>query len=238
MASTSTRGIAVAAGLATIAVAAAGCGVVSAVNHAVSAVQHSRSIIHTFTSNLKSAPTTFEARYATTGAAPATIVYAVRPPHDVTFRERSTGGSTGAGSLDLIVNSSGEYACTPPPGGGWACQRLGTASAATRNKIFDFYTPGHWVDFLRGFSLAAGLAGDKVSASSMTLNGFRMSCVDFRAPGIPGTSRICTAAQGILGYVKVASAPTSFELKSYTTSPPASLFRLPPGAKLTSKPKQ
>ena len=42
---------------------------------------------------------------------------------------------------------------------------------------------------------------------------------------------------GILGYVKVASDATSFQLKSYSASPPDSLFRLPPGAKVT-KPKQ
>jgi hypothetical protein len=37
-----------------------------------------------------------------------------------------------------------------------------------------------------------------------------------------------------LGYVRVASNSTSFELKSYSTSPPASLFALPAGAKVTT----
>ncbi len=65
-----------------------------------------------------------------------------------------------------------------------------------------------------------------------------MHCVDFRAAaGVAGTSKICTTAQGILGYVKVASDATSFQLKSYSASPPDSLFRLPPGAKVT-KPKK
>ena len=99
-----------------------------------------------------------------------------------------------------------------------------------------FYTPSHWVTFLKDFSLAAGFAGDQVSSSSMTVNGFSMSCVDFVASGVPGKSTICTTSQGILGYVKVASESTSFEIKSYSSSPSASLFQLPPGAKVILPP--
>ncbi len=88
--------------------------------------------------------------------------------------------------------------------------------------------------FLKDFSLAAGFAGDKVTSSTMTANGFSMSCVDFRASGVAGTSTICTTAQGILGYVKVAGDTTSFEIKSFSASPQASLFRLPPGAKVVT----
>jgi hypothetical protein len=111
---------------------------------------------------------------------------------------------------------------------------LGTADAATENQIFNIYTPAHWVGFLRDFSLVAGLAGDKVTSSTMTVNGFSLNCVDFNAPGVAGTSTICSTAQGILGYVKVASDSTSFEIQSFSTSPPASLFELPPGATVTT----
>jgi hypothetical protein len=51
---------------------------------------------------------------------------------------------------------------------------------------------------------------------------------------VPGTSTICTTAQGILGYVKVASDSTSFEITAFSSSPPASLFELPPGATVTT----
>ena len=61
-----------------------------------------------------------------------------------------------------------------------------------------------------------------------------MKCVDFVATGEPGTSTICTTPQGVLGYVRVATDSTTFEIKSYSTSPPASLFRLPAGAKVTT----
>ena len=117
-------------------------------------------------------------------------------------------GSGDTTPVHIVVNSSGEFACSQPSvtgsasGTQWTCQKLGTADAATENKIFDFYTPAHWVGFLKDFSLAAGLAGDKVSSSTMTVNGFAMNCVDLVAPGVAGTSTICTTAQGILGYVE------------------------------------
>jgi hypothetical protein len=65
------------------------------------------------------------------------------------------------------------------------------------------------------------------------VNGISMHCVDFNAKGVKGTSTICSTAQNILGYVKVAGNPDSFELKSYSSSPAASLFQLPAGAKIT-----
>jgi hypothetical protein len=111
---------------------------------------------------------------------------------------------------------------------------LAAADARTENEIFDFYTPAHWINFLRDFSLAAGIAGDKVTSSAMTVNGFAMNCVDFSAPGVAGTSTICSTSQGILGYVRVASDSTSFEIQRFSTSPPASLFELPPGATITT----
>jgi len=210
------------------------CGVVNAARKVAHDVTGNKATIDNFTSTIKSSQgTTFEATYATTGSAPATVVYAVEPPNGLTFRDTPSGGTTT--TVDIIVNASGEYSCsgsssTP------TCQKLGTAQAAAQNQIFGFYTPSHWTAFLKDFSLAAGLAGDKVTSSTMTVNGFSMQCVDFTAPGVPGTSTICSTAQGILGYVNVAGDSTSFEIKSYTGSPSASLFALPPGATITTTP--
>jgi hypothetical protein len=61
-----------------------------------------------------------------------------------------------------------------------------------------------------------------------------MNCLDFRAKGVKGLSTICTTKQNILGYVKVAGEATSFEIRSYSSSPSASAFQLPAGAKITS----
>jgi hypothetical protein len=213
---------------------ATACGVVSRARAAIHDVEGNKATINAFTAKVQSGEASpFEATYVTTGSSPTTVVYAVHPPTGLSFTESPTAGS--APSVDLVVNSTGEFSCTPPSSGGsWTCQKLDGTSSATENQIFDFYTPAHWVTFLRDFSLAAGIAGDRVTSSTMTVNGFPMSCVDFQASGTPGTSTICTTAQGILGYVKVAADSTSFEIKSYSPSPPASLFQTPPGATITT----
>jgi hypothetical protein len=209
-------------------------------------VENNRKTMDSFTTKIQSGEAKpFQATYVTTGDNPTTVVYAVQPPKGLSFTNTpsstSSAGTGGGGvpSLDIIVNSTGEYSCTPPDTSGsagkgtWACQMLSPGDAQEQNAIFDFYTPAHWVNFLKGFSLAAGFAGDKVTSSTMTVNGFAMSCVDFSTPGQAGESTICTTAQGILGYVKVAGDSTSFEIKSYSSSPDASLFELPPGATVT-----
>ena len=219
-----------------------GCGVVNAVKKVAHALKANKDTIDAFTSTIKSSEaTTFEAVYVTTGSSPTTVVYGVESPEGLAFRNSPTVSSySGNATLDIVVNSSGEYYCAPPSPSGavkssvWTCQKLPKVDASQYNAIFDFYTPAHWVTFLRDFALAAGFAGDKVSTSSKTVNGFAMSCVDFVATGEPGTSTICTTSQGLLGYVKVATVSTSFEITSYSTSPSASVFQLPPGAKITT----
>jgi len=208
------------------AVGLSGCSAVKAANSIRHDVENNKATVAAFTTKLKSGEATpFEATYVTTGSAPATIVYAVQPPTGVAFTDTPTGKNTP--NVNLIVNSTGEYSCNKTE-----CQQLSPVDAATENKIFNFYTPAHWVTFLRDFSLAAGFAGDTVSSSTKTVNGFAMSCVDFKASGVNGTSTICTTAQGILGYVKVASNKTKFEIKTFTSSPSSTLFQLPAGAKV------
>jgi hypothetical protein len=227
-----------AAGLMLTGFSLTGCGVVHAIKKVAASVESNKATIDQFTSTMKSSEATpFEATYVTTGSTPTTVVYAVQPPKALAFKDTPTGGSDATANVDVVVNSTGEYACTPPSSGSgsaWSCEKLAKQKAAVQNKIFDFYTPAHWVTFLRDFALAAGFAGDKVSSSNMTVNGFSMHCVDFVAAGVAGKSTICTTAQGILGYVKVASESTSFQIKSYSTSPSASVFQLPAGAKITT----
>jgi hypothetical protein len=222
-----------------------GCSVVNKVKTVAHDVRANKATIDSFSTKIQSGEAKpFEATYVTTGDTPTTVVYAVQPPKGLSFTNTpadtsSAGTGSGAPNLDVIVNSSGEYSCTPPDTSGsagkgvWTCQALPPEAAASQNAIFDFYTPAHWINFLKGFSIAAGFAGDQVTSSTMTVNGFDMTCVDFKAPGDADTSTICTTAQGILGYVKVAGDTTSFEIKSYSATPDASLFELPAGAKVT-----
>jgi hypothetical protein len=234
-----TRGRRVWVALVVAGLAGAGCGVVKdvkAIKKVIHNVEGNKATIDAFSSNISAgAATPFEATYATSGSTPATVVYAVQPPKDLSFTDTPSGGADVSANVHIVVNTAGEYLCTPSSSGsGTTCQKLGTADAASQNEILDFYTPAHWVGFLRDFALAAGIAGDKVSSSSMTVNGFTMKCVDFRASGVPGTSTICTTAQNILGYVKVAGDSTSFSITKYSASPASSLFQLPAGATVTT----
>ena len=205
----------------TVGVLASGCSALSKVRQDVHNVENNRSTIDSFTQNLQSNKSTpFEATYTTTGTSPATVVYAVDPSSGgLAFHETQTGAGCvqRPGDRELVgrVRVQPERV-RPAPG---RARSSGTADAATENKIFDFYTPSHWISFLKGVSLVAGLAGDKVTSSTMSLNGFDMNCVDLVAHGVPGTSTICSTSQGILGYVKVASDSTSFQITNYSSSP-------------------
>lgn len=212
-----------------------GCGVVQKINNVRHAVDANQSAVQALTQGLKAGEATaFSATYVTMGSTPTAVTtYAVQPPTDVTFREAASGSATA--QLALISNANGEYSCTSDRvSTTWSCQKLGRAQAVAQNELADIYTPSHWLTYLKIFSTAAGLAGVKVTQSSMTVNGFSMNCVNFRAKDTQGISTICTTSQNILGYVKVAGVPTSFELKTYSTSPAASLFQLPAGAKVTT----
>jgi hypothetical protein len=214
---------------------AASCSAVAKIKQTVHTVEGNKATIDSFNQSLQSTTNTpFEATYATTGGSPSTIVYAVDPSNGgLAFHDTQTGSDPS--NVQVIVNSSGEYLCNQSgSAGAWSCQKLSRADAATQDKIFDIYTPSHWISFLKGVSLVAGLAGDKVTTSTKSLNGFDMQCVDLVAKGVSGTSTICSTSQGILGYVSVASDSTSFQITNYSSSPEPSLFQLPPGATVTS----
>jgi outer membrane lipoprotein-sorting protein len=218
-----------------LAASLSGCAVVNTINKVRHAVNGNQAVIQSFTEGLKAAQSSaFEVTYKTTGGSPTTVTYAAQPPKDVAFTQAAAGGSDGTSDLDLVSNAQGEYSCSrASAGAAWSCQKLSKIEALAQNQLVDFYTPSHWITFLRTFSIAAGIAGDKVTTSSLTVNGFPMKCVDFHAKGTIGQSTICTTAQNILGYVKVAGESTSFEITSYKSAPASSLFLLPAGATVT-----
>jgi hypothetical protein len=162
---------------------------------------------------------------AASGSAPA----ASAPVLSASAPAVSASPASGSGASGSGTSASGGSGTS-----GWSCEKLPKSGASAEKTLLNFYTPAHWVTFLRDFSLAAGFAGDKISSSSRTVNGFAMQCVDFVASGVKGTSRICTTSQHLLGYVQVASDSTGFEITSYSPSPAAGLFQLPAGAKVTT----
>jgi hypothetical protein len=214
---------------------ATGCGVVSTVKKVAGAVQANKAIIDQFSGNLQAGqPTQFEATYTTTGTAPSTVTYAARPPADLAIAASVGGSGPATADARFIVNSAGQFSCTRAVAGGWDCTKMHKTGTAGAQQLLAIYTPGHWVAFLQAFSLAVGFAGDKITRSTTTVNGFPMQCVDFTAAGVAGTSKICTTAQHLLGYVQVASQPIGFEISKYSATPDPALFQLPAGAKVTS----
>ena len=213
----------------------AGCTIARTISKAADTVRANKTTVEEFNSKLKSGqPGQFEVTYVTTGSAPSKIIYAVRPPDQLAFIDSGAGSGTSVSKASFIVNSTGEYGCTKASSRArWKCDKLPEAGAAAQRRLVGIYTPAHWVTFLKDFSLAAGFAGDKISTSSITVHGFAMQCVDFVASGVAGTSKICTTAQHLLGYVQVASESTSFAITSYSAAPSAALFRLPAGATIT-----
>ena len=191
-----------------------GCSVVRAVSKVAHDVEGNRATIDAFTNKMgSSGAIPFEATYVTTGSSPATIVYAVQPPKGLAFTDTPSASSAGKSgqinTFDLIVNGQGEFACTPPPSGGripWQCQKLSGANEAAENNIYDFYTPSHWVTFLKDFSLAAGFAGDQVELVEhdaqrvqyvvCRLRGFRSARKEHHLHDFPGHTRL---RQGCIG---------------------------------------
>lgn len=182
--------------------------------------------------------TPFEAKYLRTGKAPAVIVYAVRPPDGLLFSESPIAGR--GRRIRVVVNGSGEYRCIQRRTGQaqWTCQQLTGASAAAQNKNFAIYTAAYWATYLKKLPLAArarATTSTMPADAPLTIGkGARagaMNCIGFRTPGF-GVSTICAAAPGILGSVFLCQGSTTIPMEWYTTSPPASLFQMPPGARV------
>jgi len=99
-----------------------GCSIVKAADKAVHTIRGNKTTIDDFTSKVQSGEAQpFQATYVTTGASPAKIVYAVQPPKDLSFTDTPSGGVNASATFDLIVNSSGEYSCSPPSSGSVTC---------------------------------------------------------------------------------------------------------------------
>jgi len=154
----------------------------------------------------------------------------------------STGhrGTAAAGRrIQIVMNGAGEYRCIQRGTGRaqWTCRQLSKTSAAAQNKDFATYTAAHWATYLKTVALTPGA---KITTFTMSPNMAPiigkgtpvagMKCIGFRPAGVGGSS-ICAAAPGILGSV-FGCVGTTIVMHWYTTSPPASLFQLPPGAKV------
>ena len=198
---------------------------------------HGDAAISSLSSKISASDTkAYAVTYLTTGSPPVTTVYAASPPHDFAFTTTLSGSH-----IDVFASSAGEYGCnraSAPGSMGWTCLKLEGTAIDTYKAMYALYSGAYWIDFLKLYSVAAALHGVTISSSSITVNGFKLQCavvVSGKAPN-QTTSKVCVTSHGILGYVSVAAKAADFEIKSYSSSPAASLFQLPAGATVTTIP--
>jgi hypothetical protein len=230
--------ILLAALVAAIALGLTGCSAVSKAISTVKAVHnimHGSAAINSLTAKINAGDNAaYDVTYVTTGSSPATINYAAQPPNDFAFDD-----STSTSELMVFAGSAGQFECNRPKAGAtWQCLKTDVSGVNTTKLMYALYSGSYWIDFLKLYSVAAALHGVTISSSSMTVNGFKLQCavvVSGKAPN-QSTSKVCVTSQGILGYVSVAAKAADFEIKSYSSSPAASLFQLPAGATVTTIP--
>jgi len=215
-----------------------GCNAVSKAVNAIKTVHnmlHGSAAINSLTSKISAGDSAaYEVTYVTTGSSPATINYAADPPHDFAFDD-----TTSTGEIRLFAGSAGQFECNrQKSGGAWSCLETNVTGINTTKLMYALYSGSYWIDFLKIYSVAAALHGVTVTSSTMTVNGFKLQCAVVVSGSKPNQTRseVCVTSQGILGYVSVAAKAADFEIKSYSASPSASLFKVPAGATVTTIP--
>ncbi len=234
MPATCRRTILVAVVVIAVALGLTGCSKVINAIKTVHNVLHQGAAISALSNKLKSADKNpYEVTYVTTGSSPVTTELASSPPHELAFRTTVSGQV-----LDVIENSSGEFACSRglSSSATWSCAEVKGAEVETYKVMYALYSGAYWIDFLKLYSAAAALQGVTIHSTNMTVNGFALQCDVIVNKKSPSTSKWCVTSQGVLGYVSVSSAKADFEIKSYSSSPPSSLFQVPTGATITTIP--
>ncbi|MGO9334760.1 MAG: hypothetical protein ACLQCU_12060 [Acidimicrobiales bacterium] len=211
-----------------------GCSIIKATHKLL----HGVAAVKSLTSKVKTGDLThYEVTYVTTGSPPTTIEYADAPPHDFAF-DTTVGGH----GVRFIQSSAGAFACNQSSSSasgspsGWSCLQLKGTALDPYRATYALYTGAYWIAFLKVYSTVAGLAGVSINSTNMTVDGFKLQCVVITGKKSTATSKWCVTSQGILGYVSVSSHGSAFEIKSYSPSPPSSLFKLPAGATVTTIP--
>ena len=232
--------IAVAVVVIPLALGLTGCSAISKAVNAVKAVHnllHGSAAINSLSAKIKAgdSTTSYDATWVTTGSSPATISYAATPPHDFAFVDTTSSGA----QTRLFASTAGQFECSrSSASAAWQCLKTDLSGLNTSKLAYALYSGAYWIDFLKIYSVAAALHGLTISSASMTVNGFKLTCAVVVSGKKPNqtTSEVCVTAQGILGYVSAAAKSAEFEIKSYSWSPPASLFEVPAGATVTTIP--
>lgn len=183
------------------------------------------------TNKLKTGETQpFDAKYTVSGTGQvSSIEVASQPPSSFAFLVTSSSGA----KEDLFGDASGGDACqgSPASANTWTCVSLPASGLGSYSAIVDIYTGKYWLNALN--AIQAEAAGKGVTVSTKTVGGQSAQCATF---GAASGGTVCVTNDGVLAYAKSNSSGDSFELTSLSSSPSASLFKLPPGASVQSIP--
>lgn len=179
------------------------------------------------------ATTAYDAVYKSTGTSGTdTVEIASQPPSSFAFKVTSASG-TG----DYLGNGKTDYACNQASGAtAWSCVNFGSNLGSTYTALSQLYSGKYWASLLTTYKSDAAAAGVEVTSSSMTVAGVSLACVTYKGGAVGNGGEVCVTPAGVLGYVHSASNNETFELTSYSTSPPSSLFTLPAGATVSTLP--
>lgn len=185
------------------------------------------------TSKLQGAANTpFEATYAISGSTGTTsLELAVSPPGKFVFVTTSANGSK-----DELISAGQLSDSCVQAGGSWTCTALPQSQFASVERALQIYKSSYWTRILAGLQSAAKAGGIKVTASTKSLAGQTVQCVTYSGAAAGSGGEICVTRDGVLAYVRSAANGSSFALSTYSTSPPPSLFGLPPGATIAKAP--
>ncbi len=183
---------------------------------------------------------TFKAVYSSrsSGGSPETITLEQSPP------KQSFSTTDSSGNVSTLLNTgTATYACDSSQGGTPTCTSMSSAGGAgALTSLIDVYNGSSALTAINGWQslVAAHLTGVSLTFSNTTIAGQAVRCANWRYQG--SSTSYCVTGGGVLAKVETSggssssSGNSSFELTSFTTSPPASDFDLPAGATIVEIP--
>ncbi len=180
--------------------------------------------------------TSFQAVYtSSSGGTTSTVTLAQSPPKQ-SFAITGASGST----TSLINTGTTTYSCTSGRGGATTCTSIGGGLAGSAlTGLLNVYNGTAALTVMNAWksSLAAHVSGVSLTFSDETIAGQSATCAQWSQNGNDAT--YCVTSTGVLAKVESSgsgSGGQSFELTSYTNSPPASAFTTPVGATVVTLP--
>ena len=143
----------------------------------------------------------------------------------------------------MINTGSGTYTCDTSSGSTPTCTSLASAGGASAlSAVVGVYDGTTALSVINGWESieAAHLGGISLSFTNTTIAGQPVRCANWKYQSSSAT--YCVTDSGVLAKVEStggsnsSSSGSSFELTSFTTSPPASAFDLPTGATVVTIP--